>query len=252
MSCKEIDAYLAGDPNRELPLNLRDHVQQCSSCQALLKSLRTVPPVTESMVPKPGFTAGILADLQPVRPLPGTAYLVLTCLVAALLVLSAGISMWGTRGWAAQTPAIRLFLFGAILAGVAGSAYGLALQMIPGSRRRIPISLPVVGALAIFAGTVLLTSQPSSGEDLIDWICFRRGLLVAAVALPFLFMVIRKGALFDRFQTAVTLVAALSWISLLVLTMYCPLRTVHHVFLSHMGSTAVVMMAGIVIGKILR
>jgi hypothetical protein len=55
--------------------------------------------------------------------------------------------------------------------------------------------------------------------------------------------------LLDRFRVAVNVAAVLASVSLFVLTLYCPVLTVPHVFSAHLGSIAVVLLAGIVLGR---
>jgi hypothetical protein len=254
ITCEHIDEYLSGAPVHGLPPEMVEHVKQCASCRSLLRALESSGPANPSSRLSARFASELIGDLSPVRPLPRTPRLLLACFLVISLICTWGAWLWGLSGWQAQSPAERILLFGSVLVLLASTIYALTGQMTPGKRTLIPI-LPVIAAgFAVFAITVLVafhqTQRPDSRP--MNHRCFERGLLVSALTLPLIYAVIRRGALLDRFHVAVNVAAVLASVSLFVLTLYCPVLTVPHVFSAHLGSIAVVLLAGIVLGRAVR
>jgi hypothetical protein len=254
ITCEHISAYLTGAPIDTLSPDVAEHVNQCAGCRSLLRALENLNPANASSGLTARFASDLIADLRPVKPLPRTPYLLLACFLVTSLVCACGAWLWGLAGWQAQSPAERILIFGAVLVLLVSTISALVGQMTPGARRRIPI-LPVIAAsFAVFAVTVSIAFHRTYGLDrqLINHLCFPRGLLISALAFPLLYAVIRRGALLDHFRAAVNVAAVLASVSLFILTLYCPVLSVQHVFSAHLGSIAVVLLAGIVLGKVIR
>lgn len=254
MTCKEFDAYLDRPTGGPVPPEIAAHLQNCPSCRLLLQKMQRA----RSEQPVSGvsrqFAADLVADLEPVRALPRTLYLFLACLTAAILVCVWGVWVWGFAGWQAQSVPMRILLVGSVIAGVAASVYGLTTEMIPGSRKAISLEYGAGIPLAVFLATALVTYHRNYPFDLgpANRSCFTITLVVAAVALPFVYVSIRRGALLDRFSTTLQVAAVLASVSLLVLTLHCPILALPHFFIGHFSALALILLAGAAAGRALR
>jgi hypothetical protein len=254
MTCKEFDAYLDRRSGKPMPLEILRHLQECPSCRILLQKMETARQEQRASGVPLAFAANLVSDLEPVRALPRTAYLFLACLTAAVLVCVWGVWVWGVAGWQAQSIATRILLVGSALTSMVISVYGLIAEMIPGSRKQISLAYGAGIPFAAFIGTALVTYHRKYPFDLApaDRSCFIITLVVAAVALPFVYVSIRRGALLNRFSTALQVAAVLASVSLLVLTFHCPILALPHFFIGHVSALALILLVGVLTGKALK
>jgi hypothetical protein len=87
------------------------------SCRARLNRWRIASVAERLMVSfaiRNGNSA-ILADLNAVKPLPSDSTLLIVCMACAHTRCDSRVITWGTAGWEAQGPAMRVLVFSPIL-----------------------------------------------------------------------------------------------------------------------------------------
>jgi hypothetical protein len=253
MNCRDLHVLLDNAGGIPLPEAAQRHLAECAVCRRMVALFESGRAGTPSGMPQQGVVPEhLLDDLEPVRPLPHTPRLVLFALVSAALVCALLIEWWGLAGWGSQTLAERLLLFGAVDVALFASAYGLAMEMIPGSKAAFDWRWAGASAAAVFLVTVLTGFHQKYRLDMraIHGECFGRGLLTAAAVLLLLFVGIRGGVFLHRVRASLTIATLLSSAALLVLTSYCPILSWSHVLIAHVGSAALVVIAAAITGKV--
>jgi hypothetical protein len=254
MNCRDIDAYLAADFPAGLPPRVLEHLSGCESCRRLYDSLHATPPLDEALSKNITVNSAILADLNAVKPLPSDSTLLMVCMVCAALVGIAGIVTWGVAGWDAQTPAMRILVFFSILLGLVASGIGMIVEMTPASRRPAYTDAVLLCSFALFAATVAVAFHRVYDIDPlragID--CFLRGIATAGVTALVVIIALRRGVWFNRLASSMGVALFCASVALLVLTLYCPVLAMSHVFMSHLGSIGTVLLVGWLIGSWLR
>jgi hypothetical protein len=175
-------------------------------------------------------------------------------MVCAALVGIAGIVTWGVAGWDAQTPAMRILVFFSILLGLVASGIGMIVEMTPASRRPAYTDAVLLCSFALFAATVAVAFHRVYDIDPlragID--CFLRGIATAGVTALVVIIALRRGVWFNRLASSMGVALFCASVALLVLTLYCPVLAMSHVFMSHLGSIGTVLLVGWLIGSWLR
>jgi len=253
MTCRDMNTYLDRVGDAPLPAEAAEHLTQCSRCRNLYLRMRPAPPATKRGQLAPlGIPLGILDDLKPVRPVPPGPVLVLLCLIPAAVAFAAGVAMWGTGGWQAQTASTRVALFGAICVSGWLAAYALSREMIPGSRRSIAVKPAAAVAALVFVAVVGIGFHRQYDLASISGSCFLRGLAISALTFVLGLGIARRGAWLERAAGLRIIGALAACSSLLVLTTYCPVLSAAHVFGSHLGAVAVTIAASWLLGRALR
>lgn len=255
MTCRDMNPYLDGTADAPLPVEVAQHLAQCSRCRILYNQLRPGRrAIGASQLAPSGVPREILDDLKPVRPmLPGPA-LALIYLLPVAIALILGIAMWGTDGWQVQTAATRVAMFGAICVCGWLAGYALSREMIPGSRRSIAVRPVAAIAVLVFVAVVAISFHHHYDFALagISRSCFLRGLAISALTFVLGLVIARRGAWLDR-SAGVRIIGALAGCSaLLVLTTYCPVLSAAHVFGSHLAAVAVTLGGSWLVSRALR
>ena len=256
MTCQDVNALLDRAATADLPPEVLAHAGTCEGCRRLLGVLQSRQ-AGASAAARQGtvrIPQEILADLKPVRPLPSGSVLLTVWLGAAALVGAIGVALWGFEGWLAQNGIERALVFGAVLIAIGASAYGLAVQMAPGTPRRFSFFSVEMAAFAVFAGTVAIAFHRTYDFALgpANRGCFVRGLVISGIALLLVLPRMRRGVWLDRAGAALNIGAFVSSVCLLVLTLYCPVLNLRHVFVAHFGAVAVVMLASVLVALVWR
>ena len=252
ITCKQFDELLiAGTP---LPTEARQHLSQCPRCAALFRAQEHWSAAMQPSQPSAGLakTANvILADLKPVRPLPGPAILMALLLLVVAVATALGIRWRGMEGFTLISQTGRIILYPLLIVGLFSLAYGIVRHMIPGSPVRFNISaVPGVLLLAFIAAVLALFHQHYNIDSFkVGSDCCLYGLLVAAFVTPFALLIARRGIWVDRPATARTLAGFAGAAGLFVLTVYCPVFDWRHVLPWHIGSVTLVILAGWLISK---
>jgi hypothetical protein len=254
MNCHDLDALFANGGDTLLTEAAERHLSTCPTCRRLLTVMKSAGSLPSATRPEPVLPVNLLEDLHPVRPLLRTPALILAVILSAVLIWAAAIAGWGLAGWEAQTAIERLLLFGTLGVALFASAYGLSVEMVPGSKSSFDWRWAGGFAFAAFLVTILSTFHQMGRFDMseIHGVCFARGVLAAAAVLLLLFVAIRRGVFLERLKTSVTIAALISSAALLVLTSYCPILAWPHVFVVHLGAVAVIVAAGMIVGKLVE
>jgi hypothetical protein len=115
-----------------------------------------------------------------------------------------------------------LLILGAILSLLGASVYGLSVQMIPGSARRVSFFGVEITAFLVFALTVAMFfhHEYSFPMEPVDRGCFLHGLAISGIAALLLLPRMRKGVWLEREATAINAGVFISAICLLVFALY--------------------------------
>ena len=255
MTCLDMNAYLDLAGLAPLPVEAQAHLAQCSRCRDLHARIRPMPPsIDRGQFAPSGIPREILDELKPVRPMPPEPVLTLLYLIPVAIALAVGVTMWGIGGWEAQTAATRVALFGAICVSAGLAGYALSREMIPGSRRSIPVKPAAAVATLVFVVVVGMSFHHQYDIDFVRAArgCFLRGLEIAALTFVLGLAITKRGAWLDR-AAGVRIVGILAACSaLLVLTTYCPVLNAAHVFGSHLAAGAVTIGGSWLVGRTLR
>jgi hypothetical protein len=194
----------------------------------------------------------IFADLRPVRPLPAAPILLLFCLLPALVVVAAGVKVFGLGGWQSQSVVLRVLLLGPVGIALVAASHNFSRQMIPGSRRLFSAWAVELLAAGVFIGTVAIAFHHKYSIDMAaaDEACFRNGVILSAAAIGLALLAARRGVWLDRVASSLQLAALASAAALLVLTLYCPVLTASHVLVAHFGALVVVLLSAWGIGRV--
>jgi hypothetical protein len=250
MNCRDVNQFLDRVPAEPVPAELRDHAETCVACRRLIQLFESARHSDVSTPVATPLPSGLFDDLKPVRRLSSTGAQIISFVGAAAVVSALGVALWGLHGWQAQTPIERLLVLGSSLAALFAAVYGLTIQMIPGSAPRFSFFGLEIGALGLFAATVLVTFHrefpfPLAGPNLS---CFERGLMISALAAVFLLPRMRRGIWLDRGLSAINAGAFLCAVALVVYAFFCPVLNFRHVFIGHFGALAVVMAVSWLVG----
>jgi hypothetical protein len=245
MTCRDVNLYLDQGGGAPIPPEILEHAATCPGCRKLLEAFQragsaaSTEPLGSIPLPK-----DLLDDLRPVRPLPSPGMQLAIWLGAGAVVSAIGVWLWGLSGWQAQPDFIRAIVVGSIVALLGASAYGLTVQMVPGSARRFSFFGVEIIAFLVFAATVAMFFHRQYPFPLapVNRGCFLHGLVISGVAALFLLPRMRRGVWLDREATAINAGVFISSICLLVFALYCPVLNLHHVFTAHLGAIAVVML----------
>jgi hypothetical protein len=254
MNCKDIDVYLTAATPAGLPPSVLEHLSTCESCRRLYDSLQAPPPFDDALTHNIVVNSAILADLNAVKPLPSDSTLLIVCMACATLVAITGVITWGKAGWQAQGPAMRVLVFSPILLALVASATGVVGEMTPASKRPAYAKAVLLCSFALFAATVAVAFHRVYHIDPMreGTGCFLRGLATAGVASLVTLIALRRGVWFDRLASSMDIALLCASVALLVLTLYCPVLAMSHVFVAHLGSIGTVLLVGWLIGTWLR
>src|SRR5260370_36472287 len=97
----------------------------------------------------------MVADLHAVRPLAPKRYVFAAFAAVCIALVAVGVDRRGAFAIAVRSPLQAGAILSALVIGGALLAYSLVLQMVPGSRHRIPPKLLPVGV--IISLTVAIT-----------------------------------------------------------------------------------------------
>jgi hypothetical protein len=193
----------------------------------------------------------ILADVQPVRPLPGTTALSAAFCLLFAAVTALGIYFLGFAGLHALSPLKRVAVCGFLLAFAVASAFSIASRMRPGARGILPgWALPAI-AFAAFEGLFFVLLPDYRLGHYLDsgLICLRAGLLCALPAALLAPLLLRRGYVVAPVATGAAVGVGAGLVGLTVLEFHCPIETFPHVAVWHVAimliSAAVGALSGI-------
>jgi hypothetical protein len=254
VTCREMDDAISsrsGDFRFE-PL-LAEHLIQCKHCRSLTRLLAHVDNEfrpSDSLSRR--ITAGILEDLQPIRPLPSFSVLLSACATISLSVVGVGTLLLGTSGWRAQTLEQRIAMFVTLGASTVLLAISMVRQMVPGSKRFFSPAVLLVAISGLLMTVIAATfrSQEESAFLTNGVICMKNGFMYSIPAAFLLWLVLRRGGVLDPNLIGGVAGALAGLTGLSALEVNCSNLNVFHILVWHGGVVAISSVGGILLGTI--
>ena len=254
MTCKEVNEHLDRahqNARGALPVSVREHLEHCQACAALWTFLArkedgsvATPQVRERI------REGMLASLQPVKPLPSASLLVVGFLGTFAALTALFVGFLGIQGAAAMA----LLPFAGMLAAIAVVSFLLAAalsrEMAPGQRRFMaPGVLVALSVVSLVLPVAVLFPWQGSILEPVDWHCFRAGFGLSLPAAGVMVMLLWRGAVLSPGFTGaiVGLLAGLAGTT--VLHFGCQLHQAPHIMFSHLGIPLAGAVLGYVVGR---
>jgi hypothetical protein len=248
MNCADVGKAL-GEP--QLPLQAREHLQNCKSCQELVSALNS-PVVADAPVPATlrHIAESIANDLRPVRPMAPAGYFFGAFLGIFVSIAALAVYRMGAHAIAVMTPLQTVAILGALVVGTVLLTYSLVLQMVPGSRHRIPPTLLPLG-IAISLTIVIAVLFQFQHEQSFwsgSWDCLRAGTPIAVLAAIPGWLTLRRGAVLSPVRTGADAGLLAGLVGTSVLEIHCPNLDAWHILISHFGVAMLCALAGLLIG----
>jgi hypothetical protein len=196
------------------------------------------------------ITRQILADLQPVSPIPRNAVLIAVLLLIAVAVVSAGAWHEGMAGIRAQSEVQSVMVFGLLAVAIVAGAMLVASWLVPAGRYHgLPAAVLTLSTLSLLAAFVFLFPYESNPNFLtVGLTCWRIGMAYSAVAALLSFLVLRRAAWLSPIVlgTATGIFAGLT--ALTVQEIYCPYLDAGHIAGFHVGTLVSATLLGTILG----
>lgn len=228
-----------------------EHLYKCGNCRALVSALQ------EGME-RAGLTvtnleqieAGIVENLEPVRPLAPARFFLFACAIIFLFVVAIGAAQFGMNGWAALSLVQRAGVFATLTACAAVLAVSMVGQMVPGGRYAFaPTALPIMTltALLIVLGVEF---QPREETAFVanGFMCVKNGLIYSAPAVFLCWLLVRRGAMLDPMPIGAAAGGLAGLMSLIVLQISCSNLNLFHILVWHWGVVLISTGAGALLG----
>ena len=252
MTCRDMDDLMSSGPeNAILRPEAVEHLVSCAHCRRLKhvldESWKTSAP-SESQLKR--IRAGIVDNLQPVRPLAPSRFFLFACAIIFLCVVAVGAMPFGMNGWEALNNAQRIAIFVALIASAVLLASSLVRQMVPGSKYAFaPAALPIaiLSALMLIIA-VSFRSQEESAFIVSGLACVRNGLTYSMPAAFLFWLVLRRGAILFPKLIGAAAGGLAGLVGLTVLELNCPNLNVFHILLWHWGVVLISSLAGASLG----
>jgi hypothetical protein len=198
---------------------------------------------------------GILtSSLTPVKPLPSQRTLFFEFLAVFTACAAGLIAIVDKTGFHLMTTA-QLASMAAILAG-GGILFSLiiAWQMVPGSRRRFPLSPALaLSGFGVFGGIMLLFPWRTSGAFVPEgWPCAAMELMIAVPAAVVFWLLARRGALFASAGLGAALTGSAAFLALAPLQTQCMFQQAPHLLVWHAGTAVILIGVGALAGDCSR
>lgn len=246
MNCRDIIRILAA--GRELDAAAREHVSSCPRCTALLQA--TAFAGEAALLPDATldrFTGTLTTDLRPVQPIK-PAWYGLVFLGFAILAITIGVLLLGTRGWRLSTHLQEWWIISGLAVLAATVPAALVRLMVPGSLLRIRLRdfLGLMVCWFALAAPIVypVRMYPAFAKSAIA--CLLIGLAFAAAVAVCTWMTLRRGCVTSRSLAAVAAGALGGSSSLALQVIYCPHLDTGHFAIAHFGS----FLLGIVLGAL--
>ena len=199
MTCREVSEHLdrgARESRMALSAELREHIDKCSACRALWEFLFESETPETTTVPRPEVEELLLADLEPVRPIPSKTTRAMGFLAVFGLVSAVFVGVMGVQGTAGMA---GLQLAGVLAAAVLSAAMvsiSLSAGVTPGESRLFPcIKVVLTGLTGLIALTAALFPWETGQDFLAHGLgCFVTGFAYSLPALGITLLLVRRGA----------------------------------------------------------
>ena len=240
MTCREVDDALITAAGGELSAHAQAHLATCEGCRNLASVVAGGGPYELSRGLRERIGNSIPATITRVRPLAPIAFW-----VALFLLIFAGIGVGaavrlGIYGWPILSLAARLLIFSVLLALSTLAAFATARQMRPGARTVRGGLLLAITFLAMETVFFAIFHDYNPGHFFRAGLrCLTSGLLTAVPAGALVWLLVRRGYIITPISAgcAIGVVAGLT--GLFALELHCPILTIPHVAIWHVGVLAV-------------
>lgn len=219
--------------------------------EEMVSSLRAESPSREGL---DRIRKTLLRGIAPVRPLPSDRTLIAFVFVCVVLLSIAAAIPFGFSALQELTIYQKLLLYPTVAACAGLCAAAVVGQMIPGSSRNWPPSIPILGSLVSLTAITLtifgdfdFTRFVSRGIP-----CLRLGMTMAVIAFCLIYGFLRTGLVTSWLRAGAICggLAGLAGIS--VLALHCPIQNAPHVLVWHLGVIIAASLGGLLFGWIRR
>ena len=238
MTCKELDALRIRTNNS--PASVEEHLRECETCrriEKLLSASAAGPEPPAELVAR--ITNSVLAQLQPVSPLPSERLLWTVLLCLALAAVAGGTFVLGGAGWRAMAPWQASISFPFLAAGIVVMSRLVIGNMAPGALHPLQstIAIPVIAAilLADLMGLFPYTRDPQFISRGLK--CWELALLTSICAGALFALILRRGAWLSPVAQGAAAGFLSGLVGLTVIEIYCPLLDRAHRSVWHFGAT---------------
>ena len=198
---------------------------------------------------------GILtSSLTPVKPLPSQSRLLLEFLSVFVVCTVGLIAIMDKAGFHLMTGAQMAWMAAILAGGEILFSLMVAWQMVPGSRRRFPLSLVLaLSGFGVFGGIALLFPWRTSNAFVSEgWPCTVMQLMIAVPAAVVFWLLARRGALFGGAGVGAALGGLAVVLALVVLQFRCMFQQAPHLLVWHGATAAILIGLGALIGELRR
>ncbi len=252
MTCRDMDDVISSwSADSVLEPQPAEHLIHCEGCRGLTRLLGEADEglrPSESLLRR--IKAGILEDLEPVRPLASFRMFLFVCAIIFLSMVAVGALQLGTKGWSALSLVQRFAVFVTLTASAVLLAISMVRQMAPGSKHIFAPALLLVGIPAVLMMVIAASfrSQQEPAFVASGVMCMKNGLAFSIPAAFLLWLVLRRGAiLYPKLIGAVAGgFAGLAGLS--VLEVNCPNLNVFHILAWHGGVVVIHSLGGALLG----
>jgi hypothetical protein len=252
MNCNDVDQALIEWPAAsQLPPQAEEHLRSCVRCQELVLAISTpVPGEPPSPTTLRQIEQAMLAELHAVRPLTPKRYVFVAFAAIFVSIVAVGVYRLGAFAIAVMSPLQAGAILSALAIGGALLAYSLVLQMVPGSRHRIPPKLLPFGVIISLtvAMAVLFQFQHERNFWADGWACLRAGIPIGILAAVPFWLLLRRGAVLSPGVTGAATGLLAGLVGTTVLEIHCPNLDAWHILVSHLGVSVLLAVAGLVAG----
>jgi hypothetical protein len=207
--------------------------------------------------PPPGrlkeIQAGVVGDLNPVRPLaPAGIYFAAFAVIFAAVSVVSGYYIAGHFGWDALSNLQKSLVFFALIATAALLVFSLVRQMTPGAKYMQSAAVYAAGLFALLLALMPLLFHPEPEPGFLNdaWICFRAGVLFALPAAVLITLLFRRGAPTSRPLAGATVGGLAGLAGMTALEIHCPNLNVYHIVASHVSVSLVCAIAGFIFSSV--
>jgi hypothetical protein len=251
VTCSEAIWLLIARRGGELPPGVTGHLARCEFCQQLVRAYEDGREKAPAPAVLDRIKSVVLANLRPVTPLPSSRTLLGALFLLSLAVLDAGTLWLGTRGWQALALAKKVSVFAPLLAGAYLLGLAVVRQMVPGDA---PTTRPVAWSAAAYAllVTVVAAVFGRQREPLFvpnGLSCFGPGVIYAASAALFVWLVIRRGAMLSGPLMGAMTGGLAGFIALAGIEIRCPNPNGNHILVWHLPLVLAGALGGVAVGE---
>lgn len=255
MSCDDLDRLRTTSPGSHSsawPREVQQHLASCEHCSRLQAALdqSSVPDLPEALQRR--IEAAIIPGLRPVAPAWSVWRVTLALLLCTIVVIAVANGRLGIAGWRARNALQASIIFSLLGISTLVCANALAHQMMPGSRRRVPVPLSiVVPILALLAADVAMFGYRWNPHFVpLALSCWEKGVTCAALSAPLYWLVLRRGFFLHPIALGGTAGLMAGLTGMTVLEIYCPYLDRLHISASHIGAAVTATLVGAALGGI--